>query len=483
MMVLLQTMQGLGKPGVSIWGTTMGAPADFRWFPAYGEPQGQMGKSDIAKNKPSLNNPTQQRLFRLTLPDAILTGKDWFRGEGFCGNTLEQQFVENNYPMEGPVKMFYRYGGSFIGTLSDTNKWVRMYQSPELEFVVNQDCWYGGEARFADIILPACTNFERDDIGEWAAIAGYTTNSHIGNNWRVIVREQKAIEPLGESKSDYEIFRLISNRLGLEEEYTEGNTELDWARLYFESSEIAKDGDLTWEEFNEKGYYLVPCPEDYKPTPALRWFVEGRECDTADSGNRKRWAGKLKELGTFSGLIEFASVSLRETLPDDKERPVVPAFIPWDEGYRSKVWEKYPLQIISPHPRFSFHTHYDNHSEWLNDIHMHRIKKHGYTWWPARINPADAAARGIDDGDIVELYNDRGSVLCCAIVTWRVPEGVLHSYGCSARYDPLEHGKAGSTDKGGCINLLTQSKLMSKNAPGMTPNSCLCEIRKWEGVI
>jgi len=168
-------------------------------------------------------------------------------------------------------------------------------------------------------------------------------------------------------------------------------------------------------------------------------------------------------------------------LPDDKERPVVPQFIPWDEGYKSKAWEKYPLQIISPHPRFSFHTHYDNHSQWLNDIPMHRIKKDGYAWWPARINPHDAKKRGISDGDIVELYNDRGSVLCCAVVTWRVPEGILHSYGCSAKYDPLEPGKAGSTDKAGCINLLTQSKMMSKNAPGMTPNSCVCEIRKWEG--
>ena len=479
MMVLLQAMQGLGKPGVSIWGTTMGAPASYKWFPSYAEPQGSIAKADIAKIRPALTNPTKQRLFRLSLPDAVLSGKDWFRGEGFCGNSLEQQFTENNYPVEGPVKMFYRYGGSFMGTMIDTNKWVRMYQSHELEFVVNQDCWYGGESGFADIILPACTNYERDDIGEWAACGGYTTNSHIGNNWRVVVREQKAIEPLGESKSDYEIFRLLAARLGFEDDFTEGNTEVDWARLFFESSDIAKDGDITWDEFNDKGYYIIPCPEDYKSAPSLRWFAEGRACDTPDIGNRKRLAGKPEELGTYSGLIEFASVSLRENLPDDEERPVVPRFIPWDEGYRSKTWEKYPLQIISPHPRFSFHTHYDNHSLWLNDIPMHRIKKDGYSWWPVRINPNDAEARGIKDGDITELYNNRGSVLCCAVVTWRVPEGVLHSYGCSARYDPLEPGKPGSTDKAGCVNLLTQSKLLSKNAPGMTPNSCLCDIRKY----
>ena len=107
--------------------------------------------------------------------------------------------------------------------------------------------------------------------------------------------------------------------------------------------------------------------------------------------------------------------------------------------------------------------------------------KDGYPYWPCRINPVDAEARQIKEGDLVELYNDRGSVICIASVTERVPVGVLHSYGCSAAYDPIEPGVAGSTDKAGCVNLLTASTLMSKNVPGMTPNSCLCEIRKWEG--
>jgi len=482
MMVALQGMQGLGKPGISIWGTTMGAPADSEtWFPAYAEPRGQMGRSGIAKLKLSTQNKTKQRLFRLTLPDAILNGKEEFYGDGFCGQTLEQQFIHNLYPMPGhsKVKMFYRYGGSFIGTMSDTNKWVRMYQSPELEFVVNQDCWYGGEAKFADIILPACTNLERNDIGEWAACGGYTTNAHIGNNYRVIVREQKCVEPRGESKSDYEIFTLLAERLGMRETYTEGNTEDDWARKFFESSDVAAK--LTWQEFNRKGYYVVPVPDQYKPTPSLRWWAENRAVDTPDINNPKRGTEKASELGTFSGKIEFASESLQQHMPDDPERPVVPHFIPSWEGYGSEAQTKYTLQLISPHPRFSFHTHYDNHASWLNDIPLHRTEKDGYHWWPVRMNPADAAARNLKNRDIVELYNDRGSVLGIAQVTERVPAGVIHSYGCSAKYDPLQPGQAGSTDKGGCVNLLTSSRMLSKHAPGMTPNSCLCELRKWEG--
>ena len=482
MMVLLQAMQGLGKPGVSIWGTTMGAPASYKWFPGYAEPEGQMGRSSVAKNKICFSNPTRQRLFRLTLPDAVLNGRDWFRGEGFCGASLDQQFTENNYPVECKVHMFYRYGGSFMGTMSDTNKWVKMYQSPELECVVNQDCWFSSETNMADIILPACTNFERNDIGEWATCGGYTTMAHIGCNWRVIVRQQKAVEPLGESKSDYEILRLIAAKLGRELEFTEGNTEDDWAKLYFDASDIAKDGDITWEEFNRKGYYIVPCPDkpERNSNVSMRWFAEGREADTPDPGNVKVKAGKPKELGTYSGLIEFASVSLKENLPHDCERPVVPHFIPSWEGYKSETWYKYPLQIISPHPRFSFHTHYDKHESWLNDIPMHRVMVDGYPYWPCRIHPVDAEARNIKDGDIVELYNDRGSVLCVASVTERVPVGVMHSYGCSAKYDPIEPGVAGSTDRAGCVNLLTASTMMAKNVPGMTPNSCLCEIRKWE---
>ena len=72
MMVLLQAMQGLGAPGRSIWGTTMGAPSDTTiWFPGYGDPEGRMSMSTkAAKYIPQ--NPTKQRLYRLTVPDAIL---------------------------------------------------------------------------------------------------------------------------------------------------------------------------------------------------------------------------------------------------------------------------------------------------------------------------------------------------------------------------------------------------------------------------
>lgn len=478
LMVLLQAMQGLGKPGVSIWGTTMGAPNNTSvWFPGYADPDGRLSSTRVAKNR--MVNPVKQRLYRLTLPDAILNPPVSWRGEGFCGQSLEQQFTENVYPMPGypEVRMFYRYGGSFMGTMADTSKWVRMYQSPKLEFVVNQDCWRGGETNFADIILPACTSLERDDIGEWGTAGGYTQHASSGCNHRVIVRLQKCIDPLYESKSDYEIFSQLAARLGREEEFTEGKTALDWAKALFEISDLPKY--ISWDEFNRKGYFLVPIPEDYQSTPSLRWFYEGRECDTPDPGNPKRLTPEGKELGTYSGKIEFVAQSLLTHLPDDEERPPLPHYLQSWEGHRSGLAEKYPLQLLTPHPRFSFHTHYDTHTPWLNDIPEHRLKKEGYAWWPVRLNPADAAARGIKDGDLVKIYNDRGAVLGIARITERLRPGIVHSYSSSAKYDPLEPGKAEAMDRGGCVNLLTSSRMISRNAPGMAPNSCLVEISRW----
>ncbi|MFH1490797.1 MAG: molybdopterin-dependent oxidoreductase, partial [Pseudomonadota bacterium] len=483
MMVLLQAMQGLGKPGVSIWGTCMGAPSNADvFFPGYADLEGRMSTSKAAKTQYGMmENPTKQRLYRLTLPDAILNPPVSWVGEGFCGQSLEQQFTEFTYPMPGhsEIKMFYRYGGSFIGTMMDTSKWVRMYQSPKLEFVVNQDCWYNSETNFADIILPACTSLERDDVGEWGAGGGYTGHASNGCNHRVIVRQKKCIEPLWESKSDYQIFVLLAERLGLKEEFTEGKSEIDWAKAFFDISDLPEY--ISWEDFDKKGYFIVPLPEDYKPTPSLRWFYEGRACDTPDPANPKRNTDKGHELGTFSGKIEFVSQSLKQYFPDDDERPVSPRYIPSWEGHHSELAKKYPLALVSPHPRFSFHTHYDKHADWLNEIPVHRVWKDGYPWWPARIHPSDAAPRGIRHGDIVKLYNDRGGVLCIAKVTERVRPGIVHSYASSALYDPLEPGKAGSVDQGGCVNILTSPRMMSKNAPGMTPNSCLIEIEKWEG--
>jgi trimethylamine-N-oxide reductase (cytochrome c) len=245
----------------------------------------------------------------------------------------------------------------------------------------------------------------------------------------------------------------------------------------FDWSDLPKH--ISYAEFKQKGYYVVPLPDNYKPTYALRWFYEGRECDTPDFGNPKRKTENAKELATYSGKIEFVSQSLKTHFPDDNERPPIPRYIPSWEGHTSELAGKYPLQLIIPHPRFSHHTQYD-HSPWIWDIPIHRRLKDGYYWHTIRVHPIDAKERNIKDGDIVKLHNDRGAVLGVAHVTERLRPGVIHAYSASAKYDPLQPGKPYAVDRGGCINILTSTRPISKNAPGFAPNSCLVELTKWE---
>jgi len=482
LMVYLLAMQGLGRPGVNFWSATQGAPSntDF-FFPGYGDVQSRIvgdGNPDHMARKTAVN-PVKQRLYRILFPDAILNPPVSWLGEGFCGQSIDQQFIPYSYPMEGypEVKMFWRYGGSFMGTMTDTSKWVKAYQSPKLEFIVNQSVWMDPEARMADIILPACTNFERVDISEFCNAGGYSWNGANGCNHRIVVYQHKCIDPLGESASDIEIFTRVAERLGFKDDYTDGGkTEEDWVRKQYDVSDLPKH--ISFENFKEKGYFVVPTPE-YKTTPALRWFYEGRRRDTPDALAPD--PSCHEGLGTYTGKVEFVSQSLLKTFPDDKERPPLARYIPSWEGHVSPLVDKYPIQMITPHPRYSYHTHYDAHCDWLADIPGHRIRKDGYNWIVIRVNPREAQERGIQNYDIIKVFNDRGTVLGIAQITERIIPGTIHCYTSSGKYDPLEPGKPGSPDRGGCVNLLTPGRMLSQNAPGMAVNSCLVEIAKWSG--
>jgi trimethylamine-N-oxide reductase (cytochrome c) len=292
----------------------------------------------------------------------------------------------------------------------------------------------------------------------------------------------KCIEPVGESKSDYEIFSGLAERLGLGGAYTDGGkTELDWVKQIFHATDLPTK--ITWEEFFKKGYYVVPQnPKDKdNPTVALRWFAEGRPIDTDDWGPRPNQQVKFEGLGTTTGKIEFVSTSLQKLDPNDEERPPLTKYREsWEGHHTANLFNKFPLAMVSPHPRFSFHTMGDAKDSWLNEIKDHRIKVNGYDYWIMRLNTQDAEKRGIKQNDLVKAFNDRGAVILAAQVTERVPPGTVHCYESCADYDPI--GKPGeSPDRAGCINLLTPKRFMTKKSSGMAPNSCLIEIVKWEG--
>ncbi|MGA2263791.1 MAG: molybdopterin dinucleotide binding domain-containing protein, partial [Acidobacteriota bacterium] len=492
MMVLLVAMQGLGKPGVNMFSTTGGAPADWSfYFPGYadgGISGGSSGPRELGPrgfpDRP-VSSQIRQRVNRAAFPECVMDPPQKYRGVyGFYGQSAQQQFEPITFPFAGysTIKMVYRQGGSYIGTMINTNRWARMYRHPNVEFFVDQTMFNEPEAPFADIIFPVCTNFERYDIAEWAKISGYSRQM-APTNARVIVLQQKCIEPLGESKSDYQIFTLLAQRLGIKQQFTEGRDEMQWIKRMYEVSDLPKV--ISWEDFQRKGYYLVPVPKDYKAKPAFRWFYEDRAKDTPDwgPGLTDTPTADGKGLSTATGKIEFEAQTLKRFDPNDEERLPVPHYVTSWEGIDTKdLLVKYPLQLISPHPRCTFHSQFDGKNMWNEEIPHHRRLKNGYRYWVVRMNEADAGRRGIRDGDIVKIYNDRGAVLAITTITQRIIPGVVHSYSSGGGYDPMgEPGNPKTIDKGGTINQLTSSHFLSKNCAGMAPGSCLVQIEKWGG--
>ncbi|MCL1829621.1 MAG: pyrogallol hydroxytransferase large subunit, partial [Oscillospiraceae bacterium] len=219
--------------------------------------------------------------------------------------------------------------------------------------------------------------------------------------------------------------------------------------------------------------YIPGIPADWERRRAFSWFADGTPCKMA-----MRDCQKEGKLGTKTGKFEFVSEMLEELTPDDPVRGPMASYKPSREGHCSKLYKKYPLQVIAPHPRFGFHTHYDQHNKWLWEVPQHRQVVDGNPYAIIRIHPNRAAERGIKSGDIVKVYNDRGSILCMTNVTFRLQENTVHCYGSSGMYEPTVPGEC-SSDKAGCINILTSGELIGKNVPGMAPNSTLVEIEKY----
>ena len=348
-MVCLIAMQGLGKPGVNMGNLQWGTPLDFNfYFPGYAEGGMSGDYSHTAMGVtlyqrmpqlPSINTNTQV-IPRMQLPEAIIDGK----AEGYVwnGSSIEAQFQKITYPKPGfsPVHMLWKYGGSLIASMPNSSRYINMFRHPNLEFLVSQNIWLHGDTEFADIILPACTNFERYDISEWAGLGGYAHHGEQQLNHRVITFQHKCIEPLGESKSDFWIFQKICERLGLAAYFTEGVGELGWVKRQFDGSDLPKH--ISWKEFVRKGYFVVPTEKEEQRAPlSWNWFYEGRKKDVPEpmplpSDYSEEY---LKGLQTQSGKIEFDCESLKRFDPMSEDRPPIakyqrPAEFPNAQGLR-----------------------------------------------------------------------------------------------------------------------------------------------------
>jgi molybdopterin guanine dinucleotide-containing S/N-oxide reductase-like protein len=488
-MVCLAAMQGLGKPGINMGNLQWGCPLDFNfYFPGYadggmsGDLENTSMPVELYQRMPQLltMNSSYQRIPRIWMPEALADGKA--EGWPWIGKSIEHQFAKFSYPAPGhaPVRMLYKYGGSMLSTMNNTHRHVRMYQSENIEFVVNQSIWFEGEAKFADLILPACTNFERVDISEWAGLGGYGHHGQQQLNHRVIIFQAPAIAPLGESKSDYWIFNEICKRLGLANYFSEGLNEIDWVKRHFDASDLPRV--ISWKKFMKRGYYVVPAEKEHLRAPvSFRWFWENRKKDVPEfqplpSDYTEEY---LRGLQTQSGKLEFECNSLKRFV--DAERPPIVKYVPsWEGPHSGDLFERYPLQLLTPHSKYSFHTQGDGKDSFLLNIEDHRVNVDGYYYWIIRLNAEDAAERGIGKHDLVKVYNDRGAVICAALPTQRLPRGVCHGYESSAIYDPMgEPGR--SVDRGGCLNLLTPERTQTKTTHSLAGANALVEIEPWDG--
>ncbi len=490
-MIMMMAMQGWGKPGINFGNLQFGAPLDYSfYFPGYAEGgiSGELNFTAAAVNNyvrmPHLitMNPVKQMIPRQRLPDAILNGHA--KGYTWDGTSMEAQFSPFEYPAPGfaKVHMLYRYGGSSFGTIATSSRFVQSYRHESVEFVVNQSIWFEGDARYADIILPACTSFERTDISEWAACSGYIHHNQSQLNHRMVTMQHKCIEPLGESKSDYQIYTEILHRLGLGAMFTEGCSELDWCKRVFDSTDLPKV--ISWPEFLKKGYYVVaPEKETTRDPVSYRWYAEGRSKDLPEPNPLpSQFTGEFgKGLETQTGKLEFVSSSFARATSDNPERPALNRYIPsWEGPHSAELFAKYPLQMVSSHPRYSFHTYGDAKNSTINDIEDHRVLVDGYYYWVMRMHPEDAKDRDIRHHDLIRAFNDRGSVIFAADVSPLVGRGTIKTFESCADFDPIAaNGGGGVVDRAGCANVLTSQRPQQLGTEGMAANSCLVQIERW----
>lgn len=347
------------------------------------------------------------------------------------------------------IKLVYWAGGNPFHHQQDRNKMIRAWDKPET--VIIQDQFWTASAKFADIVLPISTSFERNDL----EMGGdYST--------RFLFPMHKVIDPLYESKSDFEVCAAIADRLGYKNQFTEGKNEMDWLRTFYDAAfkqAGAKGIDIpSFSKFWESGVYV----EFKKQKNSDAWV---RHADFREDP-------LLEPLGTPSGLIEIYSKTIAKMGYQDcagHAKWYEPA-----EWLGSSKSESYPLHLLSPHPADRLHSQ-ANHSK-LREKYSIQGRE------PVWINDQDASVRGIQNGDVVRVFNERGEVLAGAYVTDRLRPGVVRLRE-GGWYDPAKPGVSGSLCKYGDVNVLTLDQGASSLSQANIANTALVQIEKFKGTL
>ena len=317
-------------------------------------------------------------------------------------------------------KMLYLNSNNFLNQFPNTNKTIEAFR--KLEFIVAHEQFMTPTAKFADILLPTNTFMERNDMATSGARTAF------------LVYMNKPIEPLHESKSHLEICTKLADRLGITD-YS-NKTDEEWLR----ESVNASPGMGDYDTLRKKGLQKVKLSE---PHVGFRKQVE-------DADNNP--------FPTPSGKIEIYSELLAEM--NHPEIPPIPKYIETWEGLQDPLAEKYPLQLISVHSKRRAHSQFDN-IPLLKEVEPQEL-------W---INSIDAEARGIDRGETVRVFNERGEVIIPVRITERIMPGVVNlSEG--AWYAPDENG----ADRGGNPNVLTRDEYSPGGA--FASNTALVQVAK-----
>ena len=457
---ILLGMQGLGGPGVhQIQISYGGMPrASVMTTASFFSLNPNLSERLTKPTLTTVNAWGKQLIPKTLIEKAILEPTIKFWGSGAIGGSVEDQFHEYKYPLDKKdggtaIHMIWTDTPCRITCWNCGNKIVTTSRDPQIEFILAQHPWLENDCLLADIILPTNTNMEVDDI---------VTNTRQGTQHHTVIMTKKAIEPVGESKSDYEAVLEVAKKFGIADKYSEGKTTSDLQREVFDNLNLSSI--VPWEEFEKKQYMVFPAADDWEnDVVALRPFYDDPE---------------KNPLPTPSGKLEFYSDRIASAYPDDSERAPIPKWIEnsatHDERQSSYRAAVYPLLLMSNHGRWRVHAQADDIS-WSREVETCKIKGYdGYMYEPCWIHPSEAEKRNIKHRDIVKVHNERGIVLCGAYVTERIRPGVAYvDHG--ARYDPIIPGKV---DRGGAINTISGEGITSKRCAGQATTAYLVEVSK-----
>lgn len=274
-----------------------------------------------------------------------------------------------------PVRAAWFMVDNFAQQMSDRNQVVKALSS--LDFLVVSDYVLSATADLADIVLPACTYLEKNDL--------------LSSNNFYLQYMPKVIDPLWESKSDLEAISMVAGKMGVGK-YFDKSAD-DYLKEILHIGDPKADGNvvgLTWEQLTTSAPHLNTPTVPYVP------FSD-------------------KKFPTKSGRIEFY---VERLIPYDQQLPGFKE--PIEATPTNPLFKKYPLTFLSTHTRFRTHSQYVN-LPWLKEVNN---GGEGFL----EINPADAKPRGIGDGDVVKVFNDRGFMKVKARLTEGIKPGVVNCY-------------------------------------------------------